>query len=192
MVQGIQSFAVTSNTDWTVSKDAEWINISPLSGSGNGTVTVTYEENQNTYQRLGTITITGGGITRTMTVSQDAHPFVLDISEENISVGYGSGNTTFAVTSNTDWTVNKDAEWINVSPSNGSGDGTVAVTYEENPNTVQRSGTITVTGGGITRTVTVTQDAQPFVLILTSSELNVEHIGGSATVYHNIKYRLDI
>ena len=37
------------------------------SGSGNGTVAVTYEENQDTYQRLGTITITGGGITRTMT-----------------------------------------------------------------------------------------------------------------------------
>ena len=43
---------------------------------------------------------------------EDAHPFVFDISEENISVGYGSGNTTFAVMSNTNWTVNKDAEWI--------------------------------------------------------------------------------
>ena len=54
--------------------------------------------------------------------------------------------------------------WLTVSPTSGSGDGTLTATYQENTATSERIGTITVTGGGITRTVTVTQSAAPFTL----------------------------
>ena len=154
---GSTTFSVTSNTSWTVTDDASWLTVSPGSGSNNGTLTATYTENTTTSQRVGTITVIGGGITRTVTVTQ-APILQLTVSPSNRSVSSASGSTTFSVTSNTSWTVSDDASWLTVSPGSGSNNGTLTATYTENTTTSQRVGTITVIGGGITRTVTVTQD----------------------------------
>jgi len=178
---GSTTFSVTSNTDWTISEDVEWISATPLSGSGNQTITVTYTDNPVTVQRSGTITVNGGGITRTLTLTQAAQPFALEVTPSERSVEDKGGSTTFSVTSNTDWTISEDVEWLNGTPENGSGIGTITVTYTDNPVTNQRTGTITVNGGGITRTVTLTQAAQPFALEVTPSERSVEDKGGSTT-----------
>ena len=144
--------------------DAAWLTVSPTSGNNNQTLTATYTENTTTSQRVGTITVTGGGITRTVTVTQSATAFTLTVTPSNQSVTNASGSTAFTVESNTSWTVNDDAAWLTVSPDNGTGNGEIIATYEENTTTSQRVGTITVTGGGITRTVTVTQSATAFTL----------------------------
>ncbi len=177
---GNTTFSVTSNTNWTVSDDASWLSASPSSGSNNGTITATYTDNTNTTQRLGTITITGGGITRTVTVTQAAVPFSLTVTPSDRPVSYTAGNTTFSVTSNTNWTVSDDATWLSASPSSGSNNGTITATYTDNTNTTQRLGTITITGGGITRTVTVTQESTPS-LAVTPSDQYVGYTEGSAT-----------
>ena len=36
-----------------------WITVTPTSGSNDGTLTVTYQENTKTSERIGTITVTG-------------------------------------------------------------------------------------------------------------------------------------
>ena len=162
---GSTTFTITSNTNWNVSDDAEWLSVSPASGSGSGTVTVSYTVNPNTAQRSGTVNVAGGGITDTIIVIQEAQPFMLTASPSNISVGYGLGNATFTITSNTSWTVNDDVGWISTFPSSGSGNESVILIYEYNPNTSQRIGTITVSGGGITDTVLVRQDAKKFLTI---------------------------
>jgi tartrate-resistant acid phosphatase type 5 len=83
--------------------------------------------------------------------------FSLELSPSNQSVSDSSGSTSFSLTSNTTWNVSDDASWLNVNPASGSGNSTLTATYEANPTTSQRIGRITVTGGGITDTVTVTQ-----------------------------------
>ena len=68
-----KTFAVTSNTDWTVSSDESWATVSPASGSNNGTVTVTTGANTTTSQRTATITVSGTGVTsQTVSVTQAA------------------------------------------------------------------------------------------------------------------------
>ncbi len=178
---GNTSFTITSNTNWTVSDDADWLTVSPLSGTDNGTLTATYTENTTTSQRVGTITVTGGGITRTVTVTQSAVPFTLTVSPSDQSVTNGSGNTSFTITSNTNWTVSDDADWLTVSPLSGTDNGTLTATYTENTTTSQRVGTITVTGGGITRTVTVTQSAVPFTLTVSPSDQSVTNGSGNTS-----------
>ena len=71
-----------------------WITVTPTSGSNDGTLTVTYQENTTTSERIGTITVTGGGITRTVTVTQSAAPSHLTVSPSNQSVTNASGSTT--------------------------------------------------------------------------------------------------
>jgi hypothetical protein len=178
---GSTTFTVTSNTEWSVSDDAGWLNVSPGSSSGNGTITATYTDNPVTSQRSGTITVTGGGIIRTVTVTQSAQPFALEVTPVERNVSHTSGSTTFSVTSNTNWNVSDDAEWLSVSPASGSGSGTVTVSYTVNPNTAQRSGTVNVAGGGITDTVIVIQEAQPFMLTASPSNISVGYGLGNAT-----------
>lgn len=54
--------------------------------------------------------------------------------------------------------------WISVSPTSGQNDGSIQVTATENTNVVNRSGAIEVTGGGITKSIDVSQIPGGFYL----------------------------
>jgi hypothetical protein len=75
------------------------------------------------------------------------------------SVQTPAGSVTFNVTANVSWTVASNAPWLSVSPTAGTGNGTVLASFEENTSTMARTGTITVTGpvGVPAVTVTVSQ-----------------------------------
>ncbi len=73
---GTTTFEVTSNTSWAVEENISWLSVSPLSGSGNGTITVTYDANLDTEPRIGQITFTaeGGNPVVTVSVNQAGAP----------------------------------------------------------------------------------------------------------------------
>lgn len=81
----------------------------------------------------------------------------LSVSPSNQNVGSEAGSTTFNVSANIDWAVTDDADWITVSPSSGSDNGTLTATYTENKNTALQIANITVSGSGKSQLVTVTQ-----------------------------------
>jgi len=54
---GTVAFDISTLQDWWVTDNADWLNISPISGSGNGTIQVTYLENSLNAQRIGSITV---------------------------------------------------------------------------------------------------------------------------------------
>lgn len=54
--------------------------------------------------------------------------------------------------------------WISVSPTSGQNDGSIQVTATENTNAVNRSGAVDVTGGGITKSIDVSQIPGGFYL----------------------------
>lgn len=65
------TFAITASGSWSISNDAEWINISSRSGVGNTTITVTtLSENKSAKERSTDITITSGELSQTITVKQ--------------------------------------------------------------------------------------------------------------------------
>ncbi|WP_407556107.1 polysaccharide lyase family 7 protein [Winogradskyella sp. 4-2091] len=67
-----QYITVASNLDWSVSVNADWITVSPISGSDNGTVYVTAQTNTTFNNRTGSVTVSGGNISRVVSVSQAA------------------------------------------------------------------------------------------------------------------------
>jgi hypothetical protein len=55
------TFSVVSNTNWTVTDNQPWLTINPASGSNNGTVTVTAQQNTATAARTASVTVSATG-----------------------------------------------------------------------------------------------------------------------------------
>ncbi|AUS04532.1 chondroitinase-B domain-containing protein [Pseudotamlana carrageenivorans] len=83
------------------------------------------------------------------------------LSVASLSDFPAEGDTaTVNVSSNVSWAVTDNQSWITVSPSSDSGNGTINVTVQENTADSERSGTITVSGSGVSnQTIQVTQEA---------------------------------
>ncbi len=178
-------FTVTTNINWSVSDNVSWLTESPGKGTGDGKISVSYEQNLTTKQRVGTMTVSGSGITRTATVTQAPAPFELTVNVSDSLVDNNNGEISLAITSNTDWSISDNVTWLTESSINGTGDGKIVVSYEQNLTTKERIGTITVTGGGITRTVNITQAASPPFLTVSPSDTSVNNNSGNVVLRVN-------
>lgn len=98
---GTTSFDVAADIDWTVTSDQAWCTVTP-SGSGNGTITATYQANPGFTPRVATITVTGpvvGDILVTVTqdelisISYSGHPWCPSEGVKDVSLSGTSGGT---------------------------------------------------------------------------------------------------
>ena len=102
------------------------------------------------------IDVSQGEKTPTPTPTPTAEPKV-SLETNKLEFSSGSGSQTFKITSNTSWTVSSDQAWCSVSPTSGSGDGSVTVKVDENASTAERTATFTVKSEAGDKTVKVTQ-----------------------------------
>ena len=158
-----QSVTVTSNGSWTASSNASWLSLSPASGSGNGTITTSVNlANATVGTNSATITVTGGGTTRTANVTLTVSSGSLTVAPTGLSftATQGAANPAIqsvTVTSNGSWTVSDNASWLTISPASGSNNGTITASVNTSTASLgSNTAIVTVTGGGITRTVNVT------------------------------------
>ncbi|PZX16163.1 GLUG motif-containing protein [Breznakibacter xylanolyticus] len=89
------SITITSNTAWTISGSADWLELSAISGSGNGSITLTaLSENSATTERTASFTLMGTGITEPITIAVAQSPIVsVIITKTDASVITSKGNT---------------------------------------------------------------------------------------------------
>ena len=158
---GSFNYTVTSNTDWTVTCNVTWCNVT-IYGSGNGYLTAIYEENLSVTPRVATITVTVSNLSPVIvTLTQAGAAPVLAVQPPNQDVSFESGMTDFMVTSNTNWSATSDATWCVPTPA-GSGNGTMTAYYIQNETYEERIATIQVSVNGLPPIpVTVTQDGAP-------------------------------
>ncbi|MCL2780849.1 MAG: Ig-like domain-containing protein, partial [Actinomycetia bacterium] len=75
---GSTSTPLTANTTWRVTANPSWVSVSPTSGTGNATITITAQANNATSGRSGVVTLTSQSgspaATWTVTVSQPSGP----------------------------------------------------------------------------------------------------------------------
>ena len=57
---GSQQFDIKSNCSWSISKSAEWLGVTPTSGTNNETITLTAGRNTTGEERVTVLTIEGG------------------------------------------------------------------------------------------------------------------------------------
>ncbi|MDQ2078133.1 glycoside hydrolase family 9 protein [Marinimicrobium sp. ABcell2] len=83
-------------------------------------------------------------------------PDQLGVSPSSLSFDVNGGTQSVNVTGNVSWVAESNAGWITVNNAQGSGAGSFTVTVSYNGGS-ERTGTITVTDGTLTQTVTVYQ-----------------------------------
>lgn len=85
----------------------------------------------------------------------------LTISPEFAKVASNTTKATFAVTSNTKWTVSTRSDWAKISTPSGENNGDVEITFSENTADKERTADIVVKteDGSITKTFALTQKA---------------------------------
>lgn len=90
---GSKMLRITANTTWAVSSDKNWCSVSPTSGSNDGSVTVSVDENTSTSSRTATITVESAAITRRLAVTQSgATPVTPPASQDST---FTVGGVTF-------------------------------------------------------------------------------------------------
>ena len=169
---GSKAITISSNVSWSVSDDQSWISVSPTSGSDNGSVTVTVTANSSDTDRSGVVTVTGGSLTRTVTITQArfiAPVAVTGVSLAPANISLAPGGTLQLISA--------------VSPSNAtdqkvsfsSNNTSVATVSADGLVTAQSVGSATVTvttaDGGFTdsSTITVTAPSSGTNLALTKT-----------------------
>ena len=180
-----KELSLRANVPWEVDTTAGWIDIVTLEGKGNGSVVYGIEENEEETERTGKILVTGGGDTKTFTVKQQGRPVPkLTLEESSASLGAtgtGVSGKTVAVEANLNWTAKSQDSWIKVTGgASGSGNGTVTYYVGAYLDTGTRSGSITVEGGGLTRSFTVHQKGPDPTLSLGSALRTFAASGGAS------------
>lgn len=87
------TFAVTSNTKWTVSTTSDWAKISTPSGENNGDVEITFSENTADKERTADIVVKteDGSITKTFALTQNGVGGAA-LTEKTATIKFGTNN----------------------------------------------------------------------------------------------------
>ncbi|WP_397363664.1 polysaccharide lyase family 7 protein [Olleya sp. R77988] len=86
--------------------------------------------------------------------------FVGNLNVSSVTGFSASQETQFVtITSNLNWTVTEAVSWIEVTSLNGSNNSLLGISVEANPTFNNRTGIVTVSGGNISRDITITQVA---------------------------------
>lgn len=154
--------AITANCNWAITKDADWLTVSPMAGTGTQTITISAMKNTSHENRMAVIYVKGGSLpARTITVTQYATGVAqsLSVNVEALNYERDGGSQNFVITSNTSWTITCP-DWCSLSMTTGTGNATVTVTASKNETTAQRSGQVVISGEGIAPVaIVVTQQA---------------------------------
>lgn len=156
---------VLANKDWTVSKPG-WITVNRTTNAPVDQLNVTVQANGSSSARSGTISLSGTGLpTKNIVVSQGGQPNASLSVPSSVVLNPISGSVAVSVTSNINWLVSVYMESnpgdLTLSTSSGSNNGQFTITYAPNqPGPSMSSeglltGTIKVTGGNITKYITV-------------------------------------
>jgi Viral BACON domain len=149
--------------NWTASDNAAWLTLSAAAGTGNGTVTITPILGSlaaATY--TGNITLSAPGappvsIPVTFTVTPPTTSVALSPSSLTYTGMPDGSRQTITVTANGNWTASVNATWLKLSTTSGSGNGTIIASVDTSQaNQGPNQTTITVTSGGVIKTVSIT------------------------------------
>lgn len=107
----------------------------------------------------------------------------LIVSTESISFTKEGGDKDIHIKTNQKWSISSSESWCTVSPASGEGTGTIKITVSATANTTNdpRTSVLTVSAGGITKEVNITQQLTD-LLVVKKAEYEVKAAGENITV----------
>lgn len=159
---GSYSLSVNSNVKWSTATEGAWFKISPSSGSGNASVTVTVDPNHS-GARSGSISFSYAGKTNVVAVNQSEKALFLTVACTDKEFDYTGGTKTVSISSNPGWSATTSAAWLSLSATSGeASDEAVVLTVTASDNTsTERTATLTITAGDKKEEITFSQAAKP-------------------------------
>lgn len=157
-------FNISSNTPWKVISSADWCIVDPAMSSASalvGAVTVHIADNPNETHRSATLTVKAEGLSEdvVITINQESKGALHVQPVDNVVPATG-GQATFTITSNKDWEVVSEKQWVTFDKAEGKGTGEVTIinaTVDAN-DAGKRTSVITVSSGLEKRTFEIRQD----------------------------------
>lgn len=145
---GRYTLAVTAPTGcaWSARSESDGADVSPVSGSGSGTVTLTVEPHTLTTEGR-SITVTIGGASQRVT--QVSAPCTRSVSPTSLEVSKNAENRqiVLSIPNGCTWTASTNVDWIvNVRPASGTGAATIEFLVEANEKGDPRTGEMVVAG----------------------------------------------
>ena len=164
------SFDMTAEAPWELAECPEWAGPSAASGegasAGKTAVVFTPDPNPELSERSGTAVIRSLVNNEEIHVSLVQDPYVFDSTRESFSFKeIPSGSVQLPVECSGPWTVSAPG-WVQFSPSHGESSQDIAISVDKNVEMSDRSASciLTSTLNGLTREISISQDAFEFDL----------------------------
>ena len=152
---------VTYATSLSTNTFPSWLSATYVTtGAGSRSYTITATANSSSESRSFNLVLSDANMSVTVPISQTGGtPASLTISPTSGSVGYAAGTVNITVTSSgissVDFNIS-DTSWVGY---NGKSGDVYTFYYSSNTGAVSRTNTIVFSGGGLSRTYTLTQSA---------------------------------
>lgn len=189
--------SVTSNVSWSATTDSRWITINTLTGSGDGSVSFTVDANESEIERRGIVSVFNNDIKVDMVLSQSAStlkPYIfLSPTSFNVEASGSSGNV-ISVSANCDYDIAADVNWITLSASSGSGNGSVSFATSSTEDRSPNIGNIEFSNLDISRSVSVERQGMQKYLSASTNTISCSSSGGTfnVSVYSNINWSVSV
>ena len=139
----------------------DWVKVEPMSGdAGNAQITITTTPNDTYDDREATITIKAGSMEETISVKQEQKN-ALVAADNEFEIDFNGGVVDFEVETNVDLTItisDNAKEWIQeVTGTRGLETKALSFEIAAHKSTADRSGEITISGGGLEQKITINQ-----------------------------------
>ena len=183
-VSGEQTVNVVCEGNWTASTEDDWVTLSATSGSGNMELTVAVTENEMESQaREGKVKfLSESGEYVFLNIKQDGapDPHYLEVMPMTIELDKDGEVVEVAISCSDDWTASVQANWVSLSVTSGTGDGTITLTAEPNPISETRMTSLRVISGSLSQNVTIRQEAgeEPVTITISPDTLYTAYTGG--------------
>lgn len=158
---GSQSIVVTANKMWTARSDQGWLRVSPPSGEGESTITISCEANTSYDTRTGTITLVSEELSSSITVTQ-AEGLGLLVQSPEYNLSNEAQVISVNLQANVQFSVDIEAscrDWIKQGSTKGLSSKTIEFEISKNDSYDDREGKITIrqTNGSLSAVVIVRQ-----------------------------------
>lgn len=185
--------SLTSNGDWTVDSNPEWITVSPTYGSGDTPLALTVSANEEQAVRSGEVKVSSKDNSAVLTVTQAFMEKYLRVNPDGITTDRFGGSFEIEVESNVAWTLSELPNWVTASVTEGTNNGHIVMEIAPINGEVSedRSATLTFSGGGIDVFFMVVQTKETSLgFSVSPMELEIPYEGGtrSLSVTSNIPW----
>lgn len=141
---------------WSATGNGSWLTVWPSGGTGSGSTVVSWDENPLATSRSANALIAGNAFSITQAGQSSSTCTSFSLDPTSWSPGPVAGSTSVSLVGVPNgcegggWSASGNGSWLTVSPSKGSGPGTVTVSWSENPNGAARSDHATIADSSFT------------------------------------------